>query len=182
MSRFYSLLKIKPIIDAMIEFWQRNLDIWLWGFFYPISMWIWSTYVLKPWESLVREYCRNFGFSIAPLLVVFYRYSDTGFWAFIDMWNRCSAVFSNNIVLYLHETWSLHSVSQGRFLQFCIPKHTRDKDGSKKLLCEPFLVVNGLCTAVGILLLPEWGIHSFAEGCHFIPLCKSKIVIEPWRI
>lgn len=46
-------------------------------------------------------------------------------------------------------------VSQERLLELCIPKYTRDKEGSTKLLCEPFLVVKGLCTEIGILLLPE---------------------------
>lgn len=92
----------------------------------------------------------------------------------------CSFFWNN--VLYLHEIRSLHSVSQGRLLHLFIPKHPRDKDVSKKLLYKLFSVVNALCTAVGILLLSEWRIHSFAEGCNFIPLCRGKIVIEPWRI
>lgn len=81
----------------------------------------------------------------------------------------CSFFWNN--VLYLHETKSLHSVSQGRLLQLCIPKHPRGKDGSKKLLYESFLVVNGLCSAVGILLLPEWvSIHLQKDvtSYHFI--------------
>lgn len=135
-------------------------------------------YLLQSSESLVAEYCRDLGLYHTHSARVFLQdIQKCVSWAFIDMLRRCSTTFSETMS-YTY----MRLVSQERLLELCIPKHTRDKEGSTKLLCEPFLVVKGLCTEVGILLLPEWGVHSFAEGCNFIPLCRSKIVLEPWRI
>jgi len=67
-------------------------------------------------------------------------------------------------------------MSQGRLFQICLLKHARNRDESKKLLCQPFLS-SRLSTAVGIILLPEESIHLQKDVILDLYV-EGKIVVE----